>query len=51
MDWYILIVSIVVLIMLILINIYVLAIYCAADEKGFGSTWFPKAVVVTTSLF
>lgn len=46
MEWYVLFESIIILFLLVLANSYLLALYCTSAEKGFGSTWFPKALVV-----
>ena len=47
MDWYLAISAIVVALLIIVINIYVLAMFVHPDDVGFGSHWLPKAVVVS----
>lgn len=46
LDLYTVIEAIVIMLLLVLCNTYLLALYCTNDEKGFGSKWFPKALVV-----
>jgi len=46
MDAFLLISIIVVAVVLLLVNIYLLAIFIHPDDKGFGTSIFPKIVVV-----
>ena len=46
MEVYLIIVTILFAIITILINIYLLALYCHPDDKGLGTTGFSQAVVV-----
>jgi len=46
MEAFLIIVTILFAIITILVNIYLLALYCHADDKGWGTTGFSQAVVV-----
>lgn len=46
MDYFLLIISIVVFIISIISSIYILAIYCHSEDKGFGASLFCKILVV-----
>jgi len=50
MDAFLLISIIVVAVVLLLVNIYLLAIFIHPDDKGFGTSIFPKIVVVKLSV-
>ena len=46
MEAFLLIVTFIILALLIAVNIYILALYVHAEDRGFGASIFPKAIVV-----
>lgn len=46
MDAFLIIVCIVIAILMMVVNFYLLAIYCHPDDRGWGVHWFCRALVL-----
>jgi len=46
MDALLLVFIIIISILLLLVNVYILAVYIHPDDKGFGNSIFPKIIIV-----
>lgn len=46
MDWFLIIVILILAVVLLGVNFYLLALYCHPEDRGWGSSLFCKILVV-----